>query len=270
MILTDRFTCLNYPRTGSTFVRTVLRRAYGQDREGLHGKLAAWLSPWWSLGRFRELALPIYRTASARRAGHKSQHGAVHQIPRRQRDLPIVSVLRHPLDRAVSQYEHGFWRTSPPGDLDAIRARFASFPEIDFGDYLELQRTFGRADVLQGSHVDEDIGPDTLHFVRFFAPNPELALSRLTSATVDSGAALEDLADVRFLRFEHLTEDLVGFLLEVGFSERSLDFVGQLPRINAADSRRGRTWHDYFTPELEAAYRSRERLLFRIAEGLDG
>jgi hypothetical protein len=266
VILTDRFTCLNYPRTGSTFVRTVLRRVYGRDREGL----AARLSSCWGRRRFRELALPIDRTASARRAGRKSQHGAVHQIPRRHRALPIVSVLRHPLDRAVSQYEHGFWRTNPPGDLDAIRARFAGFPDIDFGDYLELQRTFGRADVLQGGQIDEDIGPDTLHFVRFFAPDPERALSRLTSATVDSGAALEDLADVRFLRFERLTEDLLEYLLEVGFSERSLDFVGQLPRINAADSRRGRTWRDYFTPELEAAYRSRERLLFRLAEELDG
>ena len=266
MILTDRFTFLSYPRTGSTFVRTVLRRAYGQDCEGLAGKLAAWLGR----GRFRELALSIDRTASSRRAGRKSQHGVVHQIPRRHLALPIVSVLRHPLDRAVSQYEHGFWRSNPPGDLDAIRSRFASFPDIDFGEYLELQRTFGRADVLQGQKLDEEIGPDTLHFLRFFAPDPERALSRLTSAALDSGAALEDLADVRFLRFERLVKDLVEYLLEVGFSAPSLDFVGQMPRINAAVSRRGSTWRDYFTPELEAAYRSRERLLFRVAEGLDG
>ena len=124
--------------------------------------------------------------------------------------------------------------------------------------------------MLQGQQLDEEIGVDTLHFVRFFAPDPERALSCLTSATVDSGTALEDLADVHFLRFERLTEDLLEYLLEVGFSERSLDFVGQLPRINAADSRRGRTWRDYFTPELEAAYRSRERLLFRLTEELDG
>lgn len=266
MILTDRFTFLSYPRTGTTFVRTVLRRVHGQDREGLPAKVAAWLGR----GRFRELSLPIDRTASSRRAGRKSQHGAVHQIPRRHRALPIVSVLRHPLDRAVSQYEHGFWRSNPPGDLDAIRSRFASFPDINFGEYLELQRTFGRADVLQGHQLDEKIGVDTLHFVRFFAPDPERALSCLTSAAVDSGTALNDLADIHFLRFERLVEDLVEYLLEVGYSAPLLDFVGQMPRINAAVSRRDRTWCEYFTPELEIAYRSRERLLFQVAEGLGG
>jgi hypothetical protein len=263
VILTDSFVCLNYPRTGSTFARTVLRAVYGHDRPGLLGRWHAWRDR----GRFRELSLRIDRTRSARRSRRRTQHGAVHQIPASHRGLPILSVLRHPLDRVVSQYEHGFWRTYPPGSQRAIRARFPNFPDIDFAQYLELQREFGRIDVQQDARVDESIGPDTLHFVRFFAPDPERALARLTPQTIESGEAIAELADVRFLRFESLTEDLLRHLEEIGFDQSTLAFVDKLPRINAATSRKGRDWRDYFTPTLEAEYRERERLLFMIQEG---
>lgn len=266
MIVTDRFVCLNYPRTGSTFVRSVLRELY---RDGAPGP-GAWIRRLLVRGRFRELLLPIDRTSSARRTGRRSQHGAVHQIPASHRHLPVVSVHRDPLDRCVSQYEHGFWRQHPPGCADAVQERFPGFPDLDFEQYLELQWTFGREDVLQGQPLAEDIGPATVHFLRFFARDPRGALARLDGARIDSGEALGDLAPVRFLRFEHLRSDLAAFLEEAGFSREDLEPLDALPAVNAAPRRHGSSWRDYFTPRTEAEFRRRERFLFQVAEALDG
>jgi hypothetical protein len=265
VILCDRLVLLNYPRTGSTFVREVLREAFGHAGSGLGARLRRRLDR----GRFRELALPITRTASAERAGRRSQHGALSQIPATHAHLPVVSVWRHPLDRVVSQYEHGFWREHPPGEPAAVRARFPRFPDLDFGEYLALQQEFGRADVLRGRRLEAEVGPDTLHFVRFFARDPEGALDRLDDAAVDSGALRAELAPVRFLRFERLAEELAALLVELGFPPAEVRHLADAPPVNAAASRRGRPWTEYFTPELEAAHRRSERFLHRLQEELD-
>jgi hypothetical protein len=266
VILTRQLVLLNYPRTGSTFVRQELRRLYGQEGSGPIARLRRLLGR----GHFRELALPIHRTASAERTGRRSQHGALCQIPASHAHLPVVSVWRSPLDRAVSQYEHGFWRQHPPGDPAAVRGRFPRFPDLDFAEYLALQQEFGRADVLKGRELAAEVGPDTLHLVRFFTRDPEGALDRLDDGAVDSGALRRELAPVRFLRFSRLAEDLAALLVELGFAPAQVAHLADAPRVNAATSRGGRPWSEYFTPELEAAYRRRERFLFALEEELDG
>ena len=266
MILTERAVLLNYPRTGSTFVRQELRRLYGHEGRGPLPTLRRLLDR----RRFRELSLPIHRTASAERDARRSQHGALEQIPASHAHLPIISVWRHPLDRVVSQYEHGHWRQYPQGDLAEVRDLFPDFPDLDFGEYLELQRVIGRRDVLKGRRLDAEVGVDTLHLVRFFARDPEGALDRLDDAAVDSGALRAELGPVRFLRFSHLAEDLSLLLLEHGFSPDQVAHLASAPRVNAAEARAGRSHEAYFTPELEAAYRRRERFLFALEEELGG
>ena len=269
MILTERAVLLNYPRTGSTFVRQELRRLHGHEGSGLRPRLRRLLDR----RRFQELSLPILRTESAERSGRRSQHGALSQIPASHAHLPVISVWRDPLDRAVSQFEHGFWRDHPPGGEAAARQLFPHFPRLDFGEYLELQANLGRADVLKGRRLDSGVGPDTLHLVRFFAVDPEGALDRLgempIEEAVDSGQLRAELGPVRFLRFERLAEELAALLVELGFSPDQVDHLASAPRVNAATSRAGRGVEHYFTPDLEAAYRRRERFLFALEEELD-
>lgn len=256
MIITPRFVALNYPRTGSTFVREALRTLSGADSP--LGRARERLG----IGGFRELKLPIERTLSARRVERESQHGAYGQIPDSCRDRLVMSVTRHPLDRAVSMYEHGFWRTSPPGDATAIAERFPEFPELDFGRYLELQSTLGFEDVLQEATLKADVGPNTLHFVRFYWPDPERALARLTDASIDDGSFLAGMPDVRFLHTEALADELRGFLIEMGYEEQATAFLLDQPAVNRAASRAGRPWSEYFTQEQERTFRYKERLLF--------
>ena len=78
MIITPHMVLLNYPRTGSTWARGVLRRLHGVEGRTLAQRLAGTRLGWRG---FHELTLPIDRTTTALREGRRSQHGSYRQIP---------------------------------------------------------------------------------------------------------------------------------------------------------------------------------------------
>jgi len=266
VILTDAFVLLNFPRTGSTFVRSAVRR--------LH-------APWWDAfglldanprpsSGFRELTLPIDRTRKAERLGRRSQHGRWGQIPDSHRHLPVVSVVRHPLDHAVSSYLHEDWRMAPPADEAALRRRFPAWPRLDFGAYLEFEHEFALPDVLKGIRPAAEIGCLSAHFLRFFARDPDATLAGLTEDRIGSGALALDLPPIRWLRHDRLNDDLAAFLGEMGYPRGRIDRALRRRRENVSRERRGRPWRDFFTPETEARKRHRERLVFGMFPDLDG
>lgn len=259
MILTDSFVMLNFPRTGSTFVRSVLRRLYG---------------PWWNViglhstprasSGFRELMLPIDRTAKAERLGRVSQHGRWGQIPAQYRHLPVVSVIRHPLDHTVSHYWHDDWWRSPPASEAALRHRYPLWPRLSFEEYLDFEQAFALPDVLKGARPPATIGNLTAHFVRFYARDPDACLAGLTEARIGSCDLARDLPPIRWLRHDRLADDLALFLREVGHSARRVSRACCQPPVNVSHSRLGRPWQRFYTPDLESLKRHRERLLFRL------
>lgn len=261
MIVTDRFVLLNYPRTGSTFVREALRTLYGRSDSGWDRALQR-LFP--GRTRFRELLLPIDRTRAARRERRRSQHGCYAQIPPAHRGKPILSVARHPMDRLVSQYEHRFWQDHPPASAEAIRRRFPSFPDLTFTEFLEMQASFGLDAVLQGLELRASVGFQTVHFVRFYHPRPDEALAGLTDEVIDSGRLRLELPDIHFVHLERLAEELRDFLHSVGFEESETEFLTDKPPVNVARDRRARPWREYFNAEQMLEFRHSERLLFQV------
>jgi len=248
MIVTDDFVFLNYPRTGSTFVREALRDVYAKHPER----------------RFEELVLPNSRTLTARRQRRMSQHGSRHQIPAGHEDKPVFSVVRHPLDRLVSQFALAFWsQGNDVAPVAELRSRFPSYPKLSFGEFLDYHGSFAFEDVRQGAELMAHMGTETLHFVRFYARDPAAALAELTDEAIENDAAGFS-EGVRFLRNESLAADLRAILAEVGFDQDKTRFIEGKAHSNAARSRRGRTWREYFSPDEESAFRVRERLLFRL------
>ena len=69
---------LNYPRTGSTWARGVLRRLHGVEHNALARPLAGTRVGWRG---FHELMLPIDRTATARRAHVTLKSSALTHTP---------------------------------------------------------------------------------------------------------------------------------------------------------------------------------------------
>ena len=265
MILTDRFVVLNFPRTGSTFVRAVLRRIYGRRLDAV--RLRDWLP--WHAPRFLELDLPIDRTWKAERMGRRSQHGRWGQIPESHRHLPVVSVVRHPLDHAVSHFLHHDWWRVPPAGESELRRRFSGWPRLSFAEYLDFEHEFALPDVLKGVRPAADIGCLTAHFLRFYSRDPDGALARLTDERIESGEITALLPPVHWLRHEFLAEDLAGFLKEVGLPSRAVAAVYRHPRVNVSRERGDLHWRSFYDAAQEARKLHRERLLFRLFPHLD-
>lgn len=262
MIVTDRFVFLAFPRTGTTFVREALKRLYLRTEPGLLASIGLRRAP--SASRLRELILPMTDTLMAEREGRRSQHGGCRQIPAAARHLPIFSLTRDPLDQIVSAYEHRFWREQPVWDVETLRAAYPGYPELTFEQYLAMMRTYGVQNLLKGKPLRARVGFLTLRFLKFYGLDPEGLVDSLTDDVVDHELFRAELAPVHFIHTENLVPELRAFLATVGFPAATTEFMTTLPKVNAAEPRRGRPWETYYSPALAERTRYEERALFRL------
>jgi hypothetical protein len=235
MIITDQFVVLNFPKTGSTFVRDVLRRIHHRRAGGLGARLLAAVG----LRRrplFRELMLPNIRVK--RNAHVRDQHGTYQQVPAGHKHKPLVSVLRHPCDHIVSEYEYREWVRTPPDDVDTIRAHFPRFPDLTFEDFVHLRDRVRIPTRLEGRRPPAAVGDLTVLFLQFFAKDPDALLASLTDEAIDSGAYRGKLAPVRLLKTESRNQDLYQFLLEYGYPEEEIAFILKEKKIYPPGSTR--------------------------------
>jgi hypothetical protein len=245
MLLTDDFVYIHQPKTGGTFVTRTLERLY-QGR--------------------------------ARRGGfidtHK--HGTCSDVPEEYRGKPILTTVRNPYDRYVSQYRFAWWKRYPDmycGE-DEMRAMFPHYPELSFGEFLHLANTrfvgvHQRRDT--GFHnqrfpEERRLGWHTEQFVRFYCRNPREVFRALDEDMIASGAYREHMVPVCFTFSERLNQGLHDFLLGIGFDPRDIEFILGADKIFPAEGGRasGDRWQDYYTPELAGLVRTRERLLFHM------
>jgi hypothetical protein len=203
-------------------------------------------------------------TSMAERAGRKSQHGSYRQIPPEARGLPVLSVMRDPFDQYVSAYELRFWQTNPIWDVVTLERTYPGYPDLSFDQYVEMMQDHGVKNLLMGKALGTDVGFLTLRFLKFYGVEPDRMLDSLTDEYIESERFRSDLAPVRFVHTESLVPDLRDFLAEVGFGRDRTEFMMHLPRVNAAEARRGKPWQEYFTPEIRERVRHAERMLFRL------
>ena len=249
MILTDRFVFIHLPKTGGTFVTSVLERLLKPP------PARSWFER--SLRRLR-----------GRPYRDRMKHGTCNDVPDSHRGLPLVACIRSPYERYASGYDFGWWRDRPPrwADMEAVRREFPRFPEVSFGEYVEIAcRHFPR---LRGAALPPEERPGffTEVFVRTFFRDPAAAWQRIDDAYLAAKGWTADMHPVRFLRTESLNRDLHAFLLEQGFPPDRVAFVLEEAPILPGGAARPRTrpWREYYTPELMARVRRRDRLLFAM------
>jgi hypothetical protein len=201
MLITSKFIVLNLPKTGSSFVRSVLKRIYRRRR--------------WRLGSdafIKELLLP----RGGGRLPGRDQHGKAFQIPPEYRHLPVVSVIRNPYDKLLSEFEFRWWAEHPSLPVDELKAAFPHFPDLSLDDYVDLLR-LGAERRLNGANPRR-LGRQTIQFASFFFHDPEQALARLSDDYIRTDAFREDLVDVTLLRQERLNDELACYLHAHGFA----------------------------------------------------
>jgi hypothetical protein len=264
MLITDHFVMLNLPKTGSTFARTVIKELYA-GRIAKQSLLRRLLQGLKILKEpvCKELLLPNIKLSGVNT--EPDQHGTFSQIPDEYRKLPVISIIRNPYSRFMSGYEFRWWENHPPINDQLLAKHFTNFPNLTVDDFVrlnELDVIHGR---LNGQIPNAEVGIQTIQFIQMFFKNPKKVLQNLSDEYLDSAQAIEDMAEIIFLRQEELNENLADFLASIGYSNEEVNYVRSRERVNitkAQSPNRNALW----TPTSIDYVRRKERLIFRLLE----
>lgn len=263
MIITRDFVLINVPKTGSTFVRSQLKHL-------CQYKPSRWRSLFARLGllprpKMVEVMLPNLRNRFARE--QKNQHGLYCQLPRRYRSFPVVAVARHPFDQYVSAYYYGWWKDVNPQAREVIVAKFPTFPDLSFEDYLKYLHFQTTDMTCLAMDFRDDVGSLTYMFISFFAKDPGEFSRLLSDNFVESGKYKEHLCELTLLDQGNLNRDLYAYLQQFDFSDTELAFILESKRLQPKGGTTRQPeegWETSFNEELARQYAYRERYLFSI------
>jgi len=230
MIVTNEFVMLNFPKTGSSFARTAIKRAYTRRISRFRRMLEL-------LHVFQPSVKEVLLPKIDEKVHHniKDQHGTLRQIPAYHKDKPILSITRNPIARYESLYKFRWWEKYPPADITVIREKYPHFPDLSFSEYYEMIHDFGKQNRLSGIRPNIDLGIHTIQFIQFYFEDPESVLRRIDEEYIDNEQYLEDMGAIRFIHQESLRSELKAFLRENGFRENDLAFIESMERINVTD-----------------------------------
>lgn len=225
MIITDSFVYLNFPKTGSSFVRKVLRELHRRQKPA-----PSW--QFWKKARtMEEYEAPNLRIKSGPRRGSPTPHGCRWQIPDAASGLPVASGVRDPFERAWSAYRYADWK-KPEALLageEEIREAFPRFPELSFEEFLTYQNTYPPRRL---TVAGKGCGPLTTAFVYFFLPEPPEDETRLVFESAQE--VEQSVSGVEYLPCEELNESLAEFLSGSGYTEEELAHVRERDPVNVA------------------------------------
>jgi hypothetical protein len=166
MIICDDFTVLNFPKTGSTFVRAMLKSIY--ERRIKKNRLTTiFFKSKLKHEPFIELMLPNFQSPSLRNRERKGQHGAYCQIPKEHLHKPILTVARSPYDLFMSSYNVKWWSWFYPAEKMQLMELFPGFPDLSLHEYIQL------SELAVERRKDTDIGLLTVQFIRMYFRDPE-------------------------------------------------------------------------------------------------
>jgi hypothetical protein len=246
MIITDDFVYIHQPKTGGTFVTHVLERLY-EGRNFLNT--------------------------------HK--HGTCSDIPAEHLGKPILTTMRNPYDRYVSQYHFGWWRRYPDAycGVEEMRAHYPTYPEVTFPEFVRmanslfLNRHQRQETGFRNERFPEERKPGwhTEQFVRFYCREPRAVFQALDEESLASGRYRETFFPLHITRSERLNQELYDFLLGLGLPRERLAFILDAQKVFPEGGGREDEdrWQDYYTPELKQFVRTRERMLFQLFPDYD-
>jgi hypothetical protein len=247
MIVTPDFVFIHYPKTGGTFVTHILSRLYGD------------------------------------RAVDLDKHGTCSDIPEADRSKPLLSTVRNPYDRYVSQYRFGWWKIYPDDycGVAAMRDLYPHYPDLTFEEFLHLANTrfMNSHNGVPTGFVNDNfpeerrLGWHTENFIRFFCRDPRQVYARLDEAAIERADFVREMFDVHFLRTDRLRQGLHDFLASLGHRPEDLAFILSAERVLPDEGGRrpeGDRWDSYYTPRLKELVRTRERLIFRLFPEFEG
>lgn len=227
MIITKDFVILNYPKTGSTFVRVVIREIFWKRiNKNLITKVLCKL-------KLKSVGYKEIRTPHPLMPNLTNQHGCYDQIPVKHNKKTILSVVRDPYAHFESTYKYKWWVRYPLLEKEKIDLHFPNFPSLTFQQFLNL-RILLAEEVKKKFAIDSNIkiGYESFEFIRFFFKNHKKVLSELSADYIINGSYKKDMCDVTFIQNNNLNEELASFLSKRDFSDKEISFIRKHKKIN--------------------------------------
>lgn len=249
MIVTKHFVMLNFPKTGSSFARAVLKQIINKRAERDNSEFVY------------DFTLPNLKIKGRER--DQDQHGMFSQIPREFKKLPVISIVRNPFERLVSTYEFRHWAKWHSTPLGVIKDKFNEFPKLSFEDYIhftDLELIHGR---MQRKNLDSIIGNQTALFIQMFFKNPDSVLDSISDVYLESNQWIDDIGQIKFFRQENFRDDLNIFLRDLDFTEVERDLIFDTQDINVTPNRLVNR-NSYWTQESIDYVLSKEKLIFKV------
>lgn len=208
MIVTKDFVLLNFPKTGSSFARHVIKKIYSNRlrnniayRIGMKLKL---LPPY----IFEHFTPHIgYRRLNVKRI---DQHGLYSQIPTKYLDRPVFSIVRNPYEKLISSYRFKFWAIKPMLSDKIIQKKLPNFPDLTLEEYIQYLNLI----VIHNYNIPPGarLGYFTIQFIEFFSKNPEYELQKIRNGSFNFKELLNGLGELSLLTQENLRKDLISYL----------------------------------------------------------
>lgn len=260
MIITDKFVMLNFPKTGSTFVRKVLKQIHSEKESQGYKKLIQILKFKKDL-YFNNLWLPNIRDNTFRN-GQLDEHGIYIQIPNEHKNKRIVSIRRNLFERYISLYEYKDWQITWK-EIPRIVNNFSNFPNLSFEEYMKINledNPFG-----YNKYVNKklNIGLSSAQFILFYFKEPFKTLQKINEHYINSNQYINDIADVHFLDQKKLNWELYNFLLKMGYRKSKIEFILTSEKVNISTPS-NKSINDYYSQDLINLVKKKDYLLFKI------
>jgi hypothetical protein len=261
MLITDKFVILNFPKTGSSFVRETLKKVHNYN--SLLNRVLRYV---WGKDRSGLVELMLPHIDQDRVYKQRGPHGVYRQIPRADRHKVVATVIRNPFSRYVSAYLYGFWQRKFANLFpEQIKQDYPNFPDLSFAEYMALVNDLGAKNRLQGVQPQLELGVMSVQFVQFYFSEPRWILANMDEAYIVQRKYEADMPTIRFLRQENLNHEFYAFLSQQGYAANEIDFIVDAERVNVSPRQRDQQrLRDFYTPELAQMLRERDSLLFSL------
>ena len=229
MLIIKDLVILNLPKTGSSFVRKVIKDIFLKRRnKTLTGRILNKL-------RIKSIGYKEIMTDHPIVSNKRDQHGCFDQIPEKDKHKEILSVVRDPYLRLESLYKHRFWARYPPVGKKQLETLFPTFPDLSIQEYLKLQMV-GNDQMKEKYGIDKNvkIGNQSIQFIRFFFRDHKQVLSEMDHDYIKNGEFKKDMISVTLLKNENLNSELASFLSKNSFSKEEVNFVLSHEKVNVA------------------------------------